>query len=291
MENILEVKNLRKEYNGFALKDISFTLEKGYIMGFIGPNGAGKTTVIKLIMNLVKRDGGEIKVFGLDNIKDEIAIKEKIGFVYDESYFYEELSIHEMEGIIAPFYRQWDDHAFNKYLRDFDLPPQKKIKDLSKGMKMKFALAVALSHHADLIIMDEPTSGLDPVFRNEVLDILRDLMQDESKGVLFSTHITTDLDKVADYITFINKGQLVLTGPKDDILDRYGIVKGGREVLDHATGQLLIGIRDTGFGFEALTGDAARARRLFGDSVIIERPSLEDIMVYTVREDRYAKPD
>lgn len=291
MENILEIKNLRKEYKDFTLKDITLNLEKGYIMGFIGPNGAGKTTVIKLIMNLIKRDRGEIKIFGLDNIKDEVMVKDRIGFVYDESYFYEELTIAEMKRIIAPFYKWWDDNVFNKYLKDFDLPPQKKIKDLSKGMKMKFALAVALSHHADLIIMDEPTSGLDPVFRNEVLDILRDLMQDESKGVLFSTHITTDLDKVADYITFINKGQLVLTGPKDDILDRYGIVKGGREVLGRDTGQLLIGIRDTGFGFEALTGDAARARRLFGDSVIIERPSLEDIMVYRVREDRYAKPD
>jgi len=291
VENILEIKNLRKEYKDFTLKDITLNLEKGYIMGFIGPNGAGKTTVIKLIMNLIKRDRGEIKIFGLDNIKDEVMVKDRIGFVYDESYFYEELTIAEMKRIIAPFYKWWDDNVFNKYLKDFDLPPQKKIKDLSKGMKMKFALAVALSHHADLIIMDEPTSGLDPVFRNEVLDILRDLMQDESKGVLFSTHITTDLDKVADYITFINKGQLVLTGPKDDILDRYGIVKGGREVLGRDTGQLLIGIRDTGFGFEALTGDAARARRLFGDSVIIERPSLEDIMVYRVREDRYAKPD
>lgn len=283
MENILEVKNLRKEYKEFILKDLTFSLEKGYIMGFIGPNGAGKSTTIKLIMNLLKRNGGEIKVFGLDNILQEQEIKERIGFVYDESYFYEELTVSEMKRIIAPFYRRWDENAFNKYLKDFDLPPQKKIKSLSKGMKMKLSLALALSHNADFIIMDEPTSGLDPIFRNEILDILRDLMQDENKGVLFSTHITTDLDKVADYIAFINKGELVLTGPKDFIMESYGLVKGGKELLDRDIRKEFVGIRENSYGFEALTRDIAKARALFRDSVVIERPSLEDIMLYTIR--------
>lgn len=283
MESILEVRNLRKEYKDFTLSDISFSLEKGYIMGFIGPNGAGKSTTIKLIMNLLKKDGGEIRVFGLDNIKNEVQVKERIGFVYDESYFYEELTVSEMKRIIAPFYQRWDDNAFNKYLKNFDLPHKKKIKSLSKGMKMKFSLALALSHNADLIIMDEPTSGLDPIFRNEILDILRDLLQDENKGVLFSTHITTDLDKVADYITFINKGEMVLTGAKDEIMERYGLVKGSKDLLDRDVRQEFTGIRENNFGFEALTKDVARARSLFKDSVVIERPSLEDIMLYTVR--------
>ncbi len=286
MESILEIKNLRKEYQEFTLKDIAFRLERGYIMGFIGPNGAGKSTTIKLIMNLIKRDGGEIKVFGLDNLKEEQNIKGRIGFVYEESYFYEELSISEMKRIIAPFYKkQWDDNAFNRYLQDFDLPPKKKIKNLSKGMRMKFSLALALSHKAELIIMDEPTSGLDPIFRNQILDLLRDLMQDENKGVLFSTHITTDLDKVADYITFINKGEIVFSSSKEAIMDNYGLVKGSRELLNRDIRKEFIGIKENSFGFQALTKDVARARSLFRDNVVIEKPSLEDIMLYTVKGD------
>ncbi|WP_418790782.1 ABC transporter ATP-binding protein [Phosphitispora sp. TUW77] len=283
MDNILEVRNLRKDFGDFSLRDISFSLEKGYIMGFIGPNGAGKSTTIKLIMNLIRRDAGEIKIFGLDNWKHELSVKERIGFVYDDSHYYEELTINEMKRIIARFYKQWNDKIFNKYLVEFGLRSDKKIKTLSKGMKMKFSIAVAISHNADLIIMDEPTSGLDPVFRNEILDILRDLLQDENKGVLFSTHITTDLDKVADYITFIHNGELIITGSKESIMENYGVVKGGRELLDRDVRKEFLGIRETGFGFEALTGNVDKVRKLFGRSVIIERPSLEEIMLYTVR--------
>lgn len=283
MENILEVKDLTKEYRDFALKDITFSLQKGYIMGFMGPNGAGKSTTIKLIMNLVKRDGGSNEVFGLDNIREEIAVKERIGFVYDEGHFYEELTVKQMKRIIAPFYRTWDDTAFAAYLKRFNLPAGKKIKELSKGMKMKFSLALALSHQADLIIMDEPTSGLDPVFRNKILDILREFIEDENKGVLFSTHITTDLDKVADYITFINNGKMVLTGSKEDIMEEYAVVRGGKEILNTDSRARLIGIRENSYGFEALTGDVAGVRRLLGERVVLERPTLEDIMLYTVR--------
>ena len=202
---MLEINNLSKEfYEGFKLDNISFKLEPGYIMGFIGPNGSGKSTAIKLIMNLLKKDSGEIKIFGKDNIKSEIEIKDRIGFVYDEPYFYDNLTINHMKNIIAPFYSKWDDDLFQKYLRDFELGNDYKIKKLSKGMKMKFALAIALSHHAELIIMDEPTSGLDPIFRREILDILHNIIQDENTSIFFSTHITTDLEKIADYITYIN---------------------------------------------------------------------------------------
>lgn len=180
-------------------------------MGFIGPNGAGKTTTIKLIMNLLKKDGGKINVFGKDNVKYEKEIKNNIGFVYDENHFYSELSINEMKNIIAQYYKKWDDDAFNKYIKKFDLPSKRKIAKLSKGMKMKFSLAIALSHDADFIIMDEPTSGLDPVIRSEILDILSYILQDENKGILFSTHITSDLDKIADYVTLINNGEIIFS--------------------------------------------------------------------------------
>lgn len=283
MGNVLEITNLRKEYEKFLLNDISFNLEGGYIMGFIGPNGAGKSTTIKLIMNLINRDAGEIKVFGRDNIRYEKDIKERVGFVYDENYYYEELTIDEMARIISMFYKRWDNGMFNKYIKDFNLPGKKKIKELSKGMKMKFSLAVALCHGAELIIMDEPTSGLDPVFRNEILDILQGIIQKEETGVFFSTHITTDLEKVADYITFINNGEIVFSKPKDDVLSEYGIVKGGRELIDRDTRKMFLGIRENSFGFEALTNSIQDVKRLFGSEVLIEKASLEDILVYTVK--------
>lgn len=288
MENILEVKGLRKNFKSFALKDISFSLPKGYIMGFIGPNGAGKSTTIKLIMNLLKKDGGQIKVFGKDNIQYEKEIKNHIGFVYDENHFYEELTLREMKNIIAPFYKTWDDKIFNNYIKMFQLPLNKKVKELSKGMKMKFSLAIALSHNAKLLIMDEPTSGLDPIVRSELLDILYDIIQDEEKSIFFSTHITSDLDKVADYITFINDGEIILSATKDDILDNYCIVKGGTELLNNHTQEVFIGIRKNNFGFEGLARDRQKVQNLFKSRVIIEKPSLEDIMLFTVRGNQYA---
>jgi len=283
MNYILEVNNLRKEFKKFTLNDINFNLEPGYIMGFIGPNGAGKSTTIKLIMNLIKPDSGEIKVFGLDHKKHEKEIKNRIGFVYDENYYYEDLTIAQMKSIVASFYSNWDDSTFNYYINEFNLDPKAKIKTLSKGMKMKFSLAIALSHNADLIIMDEPTSGLDPVFRREILDILYSVIQDESKSIFFSTHITTDLEKIADYITFINNGSIVFSKTKDEVLESYKVVKGGLNLLDNETRKEFIGLRETNVGFEGLTDDGDNVRRIFGKEVLIERATLEDIMVYTVR--------
>lgn len=280
MENILEIKNLRKNYKGFSLKDVNFSLERGYIMGFIGPNGAGKSTTIKLIMNLIKRDSGEIKVLGLDNIKHEKRIKNKIGFVFDGNYFYEELAIDEMKMILSRIYKNWDEEAFKKYIKEFNLPSKKKIKELSKGTKMKFSLAVALSHQAELLIMDEPTSGLDPLMRNELLEILSNLIQDENKGIFFSTHITSDLDKIADYITLINDGEIIFSSPKDEMLDNYRIVKGNIELLDRDIRKNFIGIHENKFGFEGLVNDRDVVKMISDERVIIEKPSLEDIMLY-----------
>lgn len=288
MNNILEISNLRKDYKGFSLNNISFNLERGYIMGFIGPNGAGKSTTIRLIMNLLRKDEGDIKVFGLDHIKHERDIKNRIGFVYDENYFYDELTVNEMKGIIAPFYKKWDESAFEKYLKEFELPKNKKIKELSKGMKMKFSMALALSHQAELLIMDEPTSGLDPVVRSELMDILRYIIQDESKGIFFSTHITADLDRIADYITFINHGEIVFSSLKDEVMDNYAIVKGEKEFLNKDTRKFFVGIRENQFGFEALTENRNTVRKTFGDRIVIEKPSLDDIMVYCTRRERNA---
>lgn len=281
MSAILEVDNLRKEYRDFNL-NVSFSLERGYLMGFIGPNGAGKSTTIKLIMNLLKKDSGAIKVFGLDNVKNEIEIKQRIGFVYDQNYYYDELTVEEMKGIISRFYADWDDELYRSYLKIFDLDPRKKIKELSKGMQMKFSLIMALSHHAELIIMDEPTSGLDPIVRRELLQILSEILQDENKGILLSTHITSDLDKIADYITFINQGRIVESTTRDFLLENYGVVRGKKELLRQTDKGLLIGVKENEFGFEALVKDKARAREIFGDKIIIDKPTLEDIMYYQI---------
>lgn len=280
---MLEVKNLSKKINGFELKNISFKLEKGYIMGFVGPNASGKSTTIKLIMNLLKKDFGEINIFGKDHIEFEKEIKDRIGFVYDESYFYEDLTMDQMKNIIAPFYSKWDEKIFSKYMEEFGLDIYQNIKDLSKGMKMKFALALALSHHADLIIMDEPTSGLDPRFRREILDILYDVIQDENKSIFFSTHITTDLDKIADYITFIDQGEMVFSKSKDEILETYSIVKGGNDLLDENVRREFIGLRETDVGFEGLTKDIKDLKSIFENKAIFEIPTLEDIMIYSKR--------
>lgn len=283
MEKILEINNLSKNYQEFSIKDVSFSLEPGLIMGFIGPNGAGKSTTIKLIMNLIKKDGGEIKVFGKDHLRHEREIKEKIGFVYDENYFYEELTLIDMKKIIASFYKNWDEKEFEKYIKLFDLSLKQKIKELSKGMKMKYSLALALSHHAELIIMDEPTSGLDPIIRSELLEVLYEIIQDERKSILFSTHILRDLDKVADYITFINNGRLVFTREKDEILESYQVIKGDKKILSEEIRKQFIGIKEHGFGFEALAATNFSLKSSLKDGVIYERPTLEDIMVYTVR--------
>lgn len=285
MSTVLEVKNLKKSYGEFSLKGLNFKLEKGYIMGFIGPNGAGKTTTIKLIMNLIKKDAGSINIFGMDNVRYEKEIKEKIGFVYDQNVFYGVLTINEMKNIVSGFYRNWDESKFENYIKRFDLNPDSVIDKLSKGMKIKFAIALALSHNAEFIIMDEPTSGLDPAFRSELMDILYSIIQDEDMSIFFSTHITSDLEKIADYITFINKGNIVFSEAKDDILERYAVVKGPLSLLDKDIRKEFAGIRETQSGFSGLAFDKKRAEMLFKGSCRIEKASLEDIMVYTVRGD------
>lgn len=283
MENVIELRNVSKAFPGFQLKNLSLNVKRGFVTGFIGANGAGKTTTIKLMMNLMQPDEGEVKLFGLNYREHEKEIKERIGFVYDSNVFYDTLTLHEMKKIIASAYRRWDEKMFQYYAEKFALPMKKKMRSFSKGMKMKASLAFALSHHAELIIMDEPTAELDPVFRRELLEMLHELMADGKKTIFFSTHITTDLDRIADYIAFIQDGKLVFMKEFYKIGEEYAIVKGAAELLDADTEKEFIAIRKTNAGFEALTGNIERVKRIFGDEVLIEKATLEDIMYYSKR--------
>lgn len=282
MENIVEVRNLTKQFNGFALDDLSFDIKKGFITGFIGANGAGKTTTIRCLMDLIRAEQGEIRVFGESHVKHTAEIKDRIGFVYDADLYYEDLTIERNKRILAPFYSKWDDELFYRYLRKFQLNKAKRVKHLSKGMRMKFALAMALSHHPDFIIMDEPTAGLDPIVRRELLDMMQDLIQDEEKAIFFSTHITTDLEKIADFIIFIHDGRIIFQGEKEEFTERYVLVKGNADQRSLVEGLSVIGLRITDVGFECLA-DTSQVPLNRLQPLLIEKPTLEDIMYYTGR--------
>ncbi|KWX69807.1 ABC transporter ATP-binding protein [Paenibacillus jilunlii] len=283
MSDVIKLQGLSKSYDRFALRDISLGIKEGYITGLIGPNGAGKTSLIKMIMGMVYPDQGDIQLFGKNHLQQQAANKDRIGYVSDENIYYEHLTVKDMKRVIAPFYTRWDEKTYLKYQEKFKLPPGKKIKDLSKGMKIKFSLAVALSHGADLLIMDEPTSGLDPIFRRELLELLSEHIQDEKKSIVFSTHNTSDLDRIADYIVFINEGRLVFNEMRETLTEKYLLVKGGRELLDRDVRHMFIGIRETGVGFEGLIGNRVEGERYFKDTAICEMPTLEEIMYFTVK--------
>ena len=280
MENVVEFTNVTKKFKDFSVKNIDLQVKQGFVTGFIGANGAGKSTTIKMMMNLLRPDVGEIKLFGLDYKKHEKAIKERIGFVYDGNVFFEGLNLKDIKRIVAPAYKHWDDTLFYRYVEKFELPLNKAIKTFSKGMQMKASLAIALSHHAELIIMDEPTAGLDPIFRRELLDLLQELMIDGNRTIFFSTHITTDLDRIADYIAFIQSGELVFNQSIHDVAENYALVKGGLDLLDRDTEKAFIHVHRASTGFEALTDNIKAVKNIFGDSVAIDRASLEDIMYY-----------
>jgi ABC-2 type transport system ATP-binding protein len=221
MNNAIEINKLCKNYKDFSLKDISLVLPMGHIMGFVGQNGAGKTTTIRLILNMAPRSSGSIKIFGMDNILDEQKVKQDIAVVFDDIFFVEDWKVSEVEKAIEGFYTKWSSALYRQYVKDFSLPLDKKVKELSRGMKMKLMLAVAMSHAAKLLILDEPTSGIDPVAREELLDIFSAYVAGGEKSIFFSTHITTDLEKIADYISIIDKGNLVYTGTKKDLLVQF----------------------------------------------------------------------
>ena len=282
MENILEIKDLSKKYDCFALNNINIQLPKGTIMGFIGENGAGKTTTIKLILNIIKRDSGNIKIFGLDNIENEREIKENIGVILDDSFLSEYLTPSDINKIMKNIYKRWDEKMYFKYIEKFKLPKEKISKEYSTGMKMKLKIAVALSHHPKLLILDEPTSGLDPVARNEILDIFQDFIQDENKGIFVSSHITSDLEHIADYITFINNGEIVFTKTRDELLENYGIVKCSEDEFKKINKKGYIKYKKNRYEYDILIEDKDKFKKIY-DISIIDKPSLEDIMLIYIK--------
>lgn len=279
----IDTKNLTKRYSsGFALDHLNLQVPTGSVMGLIGENGAGKTTTLKLLLNLIKKEEGSIRLLGLDPEKNGDLTKEQIGVVFDENHFHDSFSATDISKIMRGIYSNWDDDAFQRYLHTFQLPRDKKCKEFSRGMKMKLSIAVALSHHPKLLILDEATSGLDPVVRDEILSIFFDFIQDESHTILMSSHITGDLEKIADYITFLHKGKVVFSGVKDDIMGQYGILKCGNQELDTIDPALIVKIRKSSFGCEVLVNDKKAARRRYPNHVI-NNPSLEEIMVFYVK--------
>jgi ABC-2 type transport system ATP-binding protein len=285
MENIVEFRGARKRWKGFELKGVTFDVPRGYIMGLIGPNGAGKTTLMKMVMNLVRRDGGEVHAFGMDCARDEVRVKARIGYVPDEPSLPQDARLSTIASAVAPFYPRWDRRRFAALADEFGLPLGKKWKTLSQGMKTKFSLALALCHEADLILLDEPTSGLDPVFRRELLERLAGVIQDEGRSVLFSTHITSDLERIADHITFLRRGEVIFSAPKDEVLERWAVARGGDELLDAGLRPLFRAVRRGPHGVEALTEDATAVRRRLDSRVVVERATLEDIMVLMEKGD------
>lgn len=285
MQTCLTIKNLSKKYSNFTLDKVNLSIPKGCIMGLIGENGAGKTTLMSLILNLVKKDEGEILIFGKDYQKFEKQVKEDIGIVLDESVFQDSLTSINVNQIMKSIYKNWEQNTFFSYLERFEVSPKKKIKEYSLGMKKKLALAVAMSHQAKLLLLDEAMSGLDPVIRNEILDVFMDFIQDEEHSILLSSHITGDLEKIADYITFIHKGKVVMSQNKDLILEQYGILKCGIEDFDKIDTKDKVSFRKSTFGYEILIENKKQCRKNYSD-FIIDDVSLEDIMLFYVRRDK-----
>ncbi|MFF2481374.1 ABC transporter ATP-binding protein [Paenibacillus sp. NPDC058071] len=272
----LEVNKLNKKFEHFQLQDVSFQLEKGYIMGFIGANGAGKTTTIKSILNLLRTDSGEIRILGKEMRTHEIELKQEIGFAFGDVNFYTRSKIRSLTSVIKKFYQHWDDETYYSYLKKFNLNEDKKIAELSTGMKVKYNLAIALSHGAKLLILDEPTSGLDPVARDNLLDIFQELVEEGEISILFSTHITTDLEKCADYITYIDNGRIIKSSDKEDFIDTYRLVNGKEEQL-HLIKDRLISYKKNSFGFTGLIHTKDFDSSLDVKSTV---PNLEEIMIY-----------
>ncbi len=276
---MLKLENVSKKFDNFELKNISFHLEEGFIMGIIGPNGSGKTTLIKLIMSLLQADEGKIYFQGKDISENPKEFKESIGFVYDNLYFYENLKVKDFKNVVSSFYSKFDSDKFDNYLLRFKIDKNTKIKNLSKGQNIKLMLANAISHDAKLLILDEPTSGLDPIFRKEIIEILQEDLENGDKSVIISTHITQDLSRAADYITFINNGEIVFSQDKDTINESYKIIKGSKEELDRLD-SVLINRKDTPYYSEGLIVD----NKLVVDDDNIQNASLEDIIYYYGKE-------
>lgn len=281
-KNAIEINSLSKEFKNFSIKDLNLNIPKGCITGFIGQNGAGKSTTFKAILNIISIDGGKIKVFGADNIQEETQIKENVGVVFDTSCFHPKLKIKQLNTIMKNIYKKWEEKTFFDYLEKFNIHKDKRIGELSRGMQMKLQIAIALSHQAKLLIMDEPTGGLDPIVRNEILDIFMDFIQDDTHTVFLSSHIITDIERIADYIVFIANGKLLISEDKETMASRHGIIRCTPEQFNTIDKADIINSRKSTFGMEVLTGDIEKAKQKYSD-LICEKTSLEEIMLFYVK--------
>lgn len=285
MDYALEINHLNKSYIDFKVKDVSLSVPKGTIVGLIGENGAGKSTIINTVLNMVRKDSGEVKIFDKDVYENEQKIKEDIAVIFDECHFNPNFKCHTVGKMMSMIYQNWQPDIFASYLNQFQLPKDKKIKKFSKGMKMKLAFAVALSHQPKLLILDEATSGLDPVVRDEILDMLKEYVMDEEHAVLISSHITSDLDKISDYISFLHNGELMFTKTYEEIQDHYGVIKCGEKIFDSLNKEDMIAYKKEDFEYRVLTKHRQELQKVYQD-VIIERASIEDIMLFYIKGER-----
>ena len=280
MENAIEITGVHKGYPGFHLSDVTLQVPAGHVTGLIGPNGAGKTTLIKLILGTVQSDSGSVRVLGMDQSREGADIRARVGFVHEVPPYYDFLSGRRFARLLRPYYRNWDQHVFEELCSEFALPLAKRISAYSRGMRMKLALAIALCHRADILLMDEPTSGLDPVFRRELLDRLRVYLEEGGRTILFSTHITSDLESIADYVLLLRHGKLCLSESADTLRERWRIVKGGREDLSAGVRDLLVAVEEHAYGFTALTEHPVEVDSILGDRAAMERSSLGDLVYF-----------
>lgn len=279
--NALEIKNLCKTYDGFALDNLTLELPSGCIMGLVGENGAGKSTTIKLILDMIKKDSGSIKIFGRNNQENIKSLKEDIGVVLDEAGISECLTAIQVGNIMRYTFKNWDDNVYNELLEKFDIPKKKRFKEFSKGMKMKLAISVALSHHPKLLILDEATSGLDPVIRDEITDIFSEFTRDESHSVLMSSHIVSDLEKICDYIAFLHKGKLLMCEEKDLIKEKYGMIHCTADMLGELDKSAIIGKKTSSYGTEVIV-----KRDLIPQNFDVSPVDIEQLFVYMIKGDR-----
>ncbi|MBP1550170.1 MAG: ABC transporter ATP-binding protein [Oscillospiraceae bacterium] len=284
-ENAIEINGITKKYDGFTLDNVSFDVPKGSIMGFIGQNGAGKSTTIRSLLNIIPVNSGEIRILGLDHIRNEKEIKERIAVVFDELPFHDVFNAKDMSRIFEGIYPKWNRNEYMRYLDRFQLPRKKKIGEFSKGMKMKLQIACALSHEAELLVMDEPTSGLDPVVRDEILRIFMEYLEDGERSILMSSHITSDLEKIADSITYIDRGKILLSGYKDEILENHGVIKCSKEQLAEIDPADIVSARVNAFGAEVMVSDREAAGYKYS-GLMLDPTSLEEIMLYYVNRDK-----
>ena len=292
MYSTLILKNVNKKYekSNFAIKDISFSIPEGSIVGFIGENGAGKSTTMNCILNVIRRDSGTIEIFGREMTDEDIDIRENIGVVYDSNNFPEYLTAKQLADILGRIYSKWDDFCFEQFLRRFGLPESQKIKTYSRGMSMKLAIAVALSHDSKLLILDEATSGLDPIMRDEILDVLLEFVKQENHSILLSSHITSDLEKIADYIVFIHKGEIILNKTKDELIYEYGVIRCSENDFHNILSEDILSSMKKDYQIDVLIKNRKLIEKKY-KNLIVDSVSLDEIMLLLVKGERNARID